>query len=437
MSKIYTRGGDRGETGLLGGGRIPKASPRIEAVGAVDELNATLGLTLAHLHGSATAQLVASLQPDLFVIGSHLVAPPSGEFDAVLPALPAERPAQMEDWIDELDAALPPLTRFIMPGGSVAGATLHLARTVCQRAERAVTRLAESEPVSDAVVMYLNRLSDLLFSLARSVNHEAGASEVQWLPETSKGTAVAAQPVQRVGPVGAAIHKTRLVGREWVAKDTLAVHLERPASFSFEAGQYVDLTVPIAKRDMLGPVRSLSIASAPDAESIELVFRMRDTAFKHALAEAPLGTELVIEGPLGELGRDLPADNLVLIVGGVGIAPVMSMLRERRGRASTERITLFYSNRDVQDAAYLDELHQKATEASTFRVIPTMTKPSSEWAGETGRIDHAMLERHLSSLHDATYVLVGSPHFIANLRAVLVRAGVPGSGVRIEMYTGY
>jgi cob(I)alamin adenosyltransferase len=180
--KIYTRGGDEGETSLFGGGRSGKGHIRVEAMGAVDELNATLGWAVAQLDAGSSRERLEALQHDLFAIGSELAtpAPKEGRSRPVTPSLPEGRPAEMEAWIDEASVDLPPLQAFVLPGGVPSAAAIHLARTVCRRAERAVVRLAEAEKVPALVLVYLNRLSDLLFTFARLENHRAGAGDVEW-----------------------------------------------------------------------------------------------------------------------------------------------------------------------------------------------------------------------------------------------------------------
>jgi cob(I)alamin adenosyltransferase len=184
--RIYTRTGDAGETGLFGGGRVAKAHPRVDAYGEVDELNAAIGSAAAAVADAAIRDYLVSLQPDLFTIGAHLATPPArpGRRAPQLPALPAERAASMEAWIDTADEELPPLDSFILPGGSAGAAALHLARTVCRRAERRVTALSADEFVDAIVLVYLNRLSDLLFAAARLENHRAGVSDRTWRPST-------------------------------------------------------------------------------------------------------------------------------------------------------------------------------------------------------------------------------------------------------------
>ena len=178
--KIYTRTGDDGTTGLLGGRRVRKSDPRIDCYGTVDELNAVVGVAAAVAPPALAAQLRA-VQNDLFVLGSHLAVPADRSPGAVpLPALDESVTARLESEIDAAEADLPPLRQFILPGGSEASARLHFARTVCRRAERSAAALAEQSPVPPLVVRYLNRLSDWLFVMARSANRSAGVDDVPW-----------------------------------------------------------------------------------------------------------------------------------------------------------------------------------------------------------------------------------------------------------------
>jgi cob(I)alamin adenosyltransferase len=179
--KIYTRGGDSGETGLFGGGRVPKDHPRIGACGAVDELNAFLGRALDAVRSDPWRERLRDLQHDLFTLGSHLAAPAAAESSGRrLPELPGDRVEQMEAWIDELDQGLPPLTAFILPGGSPGAIELHVCRTVCRRAERAVVAVQPRDPAAEFTIRYLNRLSDLLFMVARTENYQSGVEDVRW-----------------------------------------------------------------------------------------------------------------------------------------------------------------------------------------------------------------------------------------------------------------
>lgn len=180
--KIYTRTGDQGETALFGGGRVPKAHPRVAAYGDVDELNSALGVARATAPAPLFDDLLQSIQRDLFSLGGHLATPhPEKVRKALARAeLSADRVALFERTIDEADAELAPLRKFILPAGTPKAAALHLARTICRRAERSVVALAATDEIPDLFLTYLNRLSDLLFTLARLANHRAGTGDVTW-----------------------------------------------------------------------------------------------------------------------------------------------------------------------------------------------------------------------------------------------------------------
>lgn len=188
--KIYTRTGDRGETALFGGGRVRKDHLRVEAYGTVDELNATIGWAVANVADETIRARLEELQHDLFILGSDLATPPpaDGRRRPETPALPTARVAEMERWMDEAEEDLPPLRAFVLPGGSAGAAALHVARTVCRRAERSVVALADSEVVDAEVITWLNRFSDLLFTLARLENHRAGHPDVEWRKPDSEGS---------------------------------------------------------------------------------------------------------------------------------------------------------------------------------------------------------------------------------------------------------
>lgn len=180
--KIYTKTGDGGDTGLLGGGRVGKDDPRVAAYGEVDELNATLGWVIAGEPVAFERDLLVGIQRDLFAIGGQLASPEPAKVGKALAkaALDEERIGVMERAIDAADEELSALDAFILPGGSPKAAALHMARTVCRRAERRVVALDHLQGVPAVVIRYLNRLSDLLFTLARLANHRAGVTEETW-----------------------------------------------------------------------------------------------------------------------------------------------------------------------------------------------------------------------------------------------------------------
>jgi cob(I)alamin adenosyltransferase len=183
--KIYTRTGDAGETALFGGGRVKKAHPRVNAYGTVDELNSSIGVAVSMMEESEWRNRLAALQHDLFVLGAVLATPPpaGARRRPTTPEIPLGRVEQMEGWMDEADRSLEPLRTFILPGGTRGAAALHLSRTICRRAEREVVALGHDEPLESDIVRYLNRLSDLLFTLARMENFRAGVPDVLWQKE--------------------------------------------------------------------------------------------------------------------------------------------------------------------------------------------------------------------------------------------------------------
>lgn len=186
MAKIYTKTGDSGETSFYGGKRIPKHDLRLEVYGTLDELNSILGMarslydlgdrTGMFPDGASISPLLKSLQQDLFVVGSDIAAPESHKIDRVGPSM-VER---IEREIDALDSKLPPLNNFILPVGTIAASTMHFARTVCRRAERRLSELNSKEKINPELLKYVNRLSDLLFILARYENSFQGAKEEEW-----------------------------------------------------------------------------------------------------------------------------------------------------------------------------------------------------------------------------------------------------------------
>ena len=188
LNRIYTKTGDTGETSLGDGRRVPKTDSRIVAYGAVDELNSTLGCVIAEQDRDvvACADILTRIQNDLFDVGADLCVPESNEPPAYAPLrVTADQVAQLEHWIDAANERLESLKSFILPGGSATAARLHVARTVCRRSEIEVLRLSANERINPQVVIYLNRLSDLLFVLARCANDD-GKNDVLWVPGANR-----------------------------------------------------------------------------------------------------------------------------------------------------------------------------------------------------------------------------------------------------------
>lgn len=178
MARIYTKTGDKGETGLVGGGRISKDSPRVQAYGDIDELNSVLGMVEASMKQEELRSLIEMLQRDLFTAGADLAC--ITERSQKVPRITADMITTLERSIDKLQKELPPLSAFILPGGGQTGALLHFARCVARRAERNIVALSKAEPVNEQLIPYVNRLSDLLFVMARLVNYRDGQQEVEW-----------------------------------------------------------------------------------------------------------------------------------------------------------------------------------------------------------------------------------------------------------------
>lgn len=180
MTRIYTKTGDLGETGLFGGGRVLKSDARVDSYGEVDELNAFIGLARASKPPAALDEMLARIQNELFTVGAVLATPKDTKASAHIPQVEDAWVERLEAQMDAFTAELPPLTQFILPGGGPTASALHVARTVCRRAERRVVPLARAGEVAANVVVYLNRLSDWCFTAARFANAQAGVPDVTW-----------------------------------------------------------------------------------------------------------------------------------------------------------------------------------------------------------------------------------------------------------------
>jgi cob(I)alamin adenosyltransferase len=183
--RIYTKTGDDGTTGLFGGARVAKTSLRVEAYGTVDELNSVIGLTRAEAPGRELDDLLNAIQDDLLCLGAEIATVAGKESSLKSRRIGADAISRLEAAIDDNEASLAPLQNFILPGGARSAAVLHLARTVCRRAERRLLAAAQEGPLNGDLVVYLNRLSDLLFVLARRANQLAGVKDVVWAPRSS------------------------------------------------------------------------------------------------------------------------------------------------------------------------------------------------------------------------------------------------------------
>jgi ferredoxin-NADP reductase len=237
-------------------------------------------------------------------------------------------------------------------------------------------------------------------------------------------------------------HPTKLLGRTDVAKGTIAFQLEKPPNFGFRAGQSIDLSLVGPEQD--SPHRlthTFSIASGPSDEEIMVATRMRDTAFKRRLSQMPVGTEIRIEGPMGSFTlHNNTARPAVLLAGGVGIAPFLSIVSHARRKGLHHRIILLYANRLLEDAAFIDALWKMERTNPRFSFVPTLTRLTGngvEWKGETGHISPEMLRRHVGKLHGPIFYVAGPPAMVAAARRTLVEAAVDEDDIRTEEFAGY
>ena len=237
-------------------------------------------------------------------------------------------------------------------------------------------------------------------------------------------------------------HESRLQGREEIANGTMSFHFEKPAGFSFKAGQAIDVVLldpPSA--DTQSARHTFSIVSAPFENELVVATRMRDSAFKRTLGSLPVGSHIAIEGPFGSLtlhnDRARPA---VFIAGGIGITPFISMLRQAAKDRLQQRLVLLYSNRRPEDAAFLAELQRIEQQNKNFRLAATMTLMSGSsqpWNGQTGLIDAALLKSVAVDLSAPIYYVAGPPGLVEGMRQTLNGAGVDDDDIRSEEFYGY
>jgi ferredoxin-NADP reductase len=234
----------------------------------------------------------------------------------------------------------------------------------------------------------------------------------------------------------------RLLSRVEVAEGTMAFHFEKPLGFDFKPGQSTDITlIDPPETDAEGNTRTFSIASSPFENQLMFTTRMRDTAFKRSLKNAPMGASVQMAAPMGSFTlHKNAAKPAVFLAGGIGITPFLSIVRQADHDRLPQKSHLFYSNRRPEDAAFLEALRVLDEGNPNFQLICTMTAmPQSQraWKGETGLIDKEMLARHLTSLHGPIYYSAGPPAMVAAMRKMLVVAGVDEDDIRTEDFAGY
>ena len=237
-------------------------------------------------------------------------------------------------------------------------------------------------------------------------------------------------------------YPSKLLGRTDVAKGTMAFQLEKPPNFAFRAGQSIDLNlVGVGQDSPRRLTHTFSIASDPSDEEVMVATRMRDTPFKQRLSHLPIGTEIRIEGPMGSFTlHNNTARPAVLLAGGVGIAPFLSIASHARKKGLHHRIILFYANREIEDAAFIDALWDLERMNARFSFVPTLTRVNAnnvEWNGETGHISPEMLHRRVGKLQGPIFYIAGPPAIVAATRRMLVEATVDEDDIRTEEFAGY
>ena len=252
------------------------------------------------------------------------------------------------------------------------------------------------------------------------------------------GNALSCRFVQ--SPMGT--FRTPLIAREQVAEGTMAFRFARPAGFEFTAGQSINLgLVDPPETDGKGNRRTFSLVSAPFEGELVVATRIRDTAFKRVLKALPAGTEVELRGPAGKFTLD-PSETApaVLLAGGIGVTPFVSILRQAAGEKLARRLVLFYSNRRPEDAAFLDELDGLQARNPNYRFIGTMTgmeKSARSWRGEVGFIDQAMLGRYIGDLSRAACYLAGPPAMVEAMKKILAGVGLKEESLRSDEFYGY
>ena len=237
-------------------------------------------------------------------------------------------------------------------------------------------------------------------------------------------------------------YQSTLLGRTEVAEDTMSFRFEKPRSFLFKAGQYIDLTLLGSEPGgSNGLTHTFSIASSPWSEELVVTTRMRDTVFKRALSVLPIGAEVRVEGPMRSFTlHNNTARPAVLLAGGIGIAPFLSMVSHATEKKLRHAIVLFYSNRYLEDAAFIDALWKLERANPRFRFVPTLTRTDKNyrgWKGETGHISSEMLLTRVRILRGPIYYIAGPSTMVAGVHQTLIDTGVDGDDIRMEEFDGY
>lgn len=237
-------------------------------------------------------------------------------------------------------------------------------------------------------------------------------------------------------------YSTKLVSKETIAEGTMAFHFEKPQGFEWKAGQTVDISlINPTETDAEGNIRTFSIAASPQEKYITIATRMRDTAFKRTLKNAESGFEVELEGPFGSFTlHQKESRPAVMLVGGIGITPFLSIIKNATEINLPHQLFLFYSNRRPEDTAFFAEFTKLAEENKNFHFIPTMTdmeKSTHEWIGERGYITREMIEKHVPDRSNAIYYSAGPQTMVTAMRKILAEMGVSDDDIRTEEFAGY
>lgn len=235
------------------------------------------------------------------------------------------------------------------------------------------------------------------------------------------------------------IHKIKLIGKQEIATNTVLFRFEKPEHFNFIPGQYGGFTlIDPPEMDIGGVTRRFSIASCPQDPSLDIVTRMQNSGYKLALNEMKPGSEIKFAGPTGNFVLPAATDTpIVLIAGGIGIAPFYCMIRDAIATKSTRQLYLFYGNQCKADAAFFSEFEQLSLANPAFHFIPTFDKPDNEWNGEKGFITHTMIKKHLPDILTPIYYICGAPVMVTTLQETLVEMGIEETHIKVEDFPGY
>src|SRR6266568_7068469 len=241
-------------------------------------------------------------------------------------------------------------------------------------------------------------------------------------------------------------YEVALKEKKQLAEGTIAFVFEKPNGFHFQAGQHIRMTLMNPpETDSEGNRRFFSLANSPQEQDLVIALRMRDTAFKRVLERMPIGDkvriEILLKSPHGSFTlHDDPSPPAVFLIGGIGIVPAFSLIKDATERKLPHPLFLFYSNRRPEDAPFLDELEHLAKQNPSFTLIATMTRPeesASSWQGETGHIDHSLLERYVDDLTSPIYYIAGLPEMVSAMKTVLIDSGVRAKNIHTEEFTGF